>query len=103
MAASKHSGRNFDQIACRNKVCDYYQAIRAVSQSTKRKMVPRVGAVVGWFRGEGGTSRAQKPHVGRALISFWCRRSVVVGSQNGKLNMKYTANIISSQGSHCTR
>jgi predicted restriction endonuclease len=30
MAASKHSGRNFDQKAFRNKVCDYYQAIRAV-------------------------------------------------------------------------
>ena len=80
MAASRHSGRDFNQKAFRNKVCEYYQAIQTIDghKARNRKMVPCVRTVAGRFDSEGGSSRSQKPNVGRIVVSFWSWRSVAV-------------------------
>lgn len=104
MAASKHSGRDFNQKAFRNKVCDYYQAIRAVDghKARNEKWCHVLGQ---WLDG----SVVKAAHlVPKSLIShiFLVSEKRCCRSQNGKLNtniLKYTANIRSSQGSHCTR
>jgi chromosome segregation ATPase len=108
MSASRHSERNFDQKAFRNKVCEYYKAIQTIDgpKTRTRKWCHVLGR---WL--EGSTVKAAHL-VPKSLMSeelsylFGVGEALLSDPRNGKLNMntlKYTANIRSPQGSHFTR